>query len=49
MFANEHAGVTPDLLCLSKGITGGYLPLSVTLATDAIYEAFYDDYRNNFV
>jgi len=44
MFANEHAGVTPDLLCLSKGITGGYLPLSVTLATDAIYEAFYDDY-----
>lgn len=44
MFANEHAGVSPDLLCLSKGITGGYLPLSVTLTTDAIYEAFYDDY-----
>lgn len=44
MFANEHTGVSPDLLCLSKGITGGYLPLSVTLTTDAIYEAFYDDY-----
>ena len=44
MFANEHAGVSPDLLCLSKGITGGYLPLSVTLTTDAIYDGFYDDY-----
>lgn len=44
MFANEHAGVSPDLLCLSKGITGGYLPLSVTMTTDAIYAAFYDDY-----
>ncbi len=44
MFANEHAGVSPDFLCLSKGITGGYLPLSVTLTTDAVYEAFYDDY-----
>ena len=44
LFANEHAGVTPDLMCLSKGITGGYLPLAVTLATDEIYQAFYDDY-----
>lgn len=44
MFANEHAGVAPDLMCLSKGITGGYLPLAVTLATDEIYDAFYDDY-----
>jgi adenosylmethionine-8-amino-7-oxononanoate aminotransferase len=44
MFANEHAGTGPDLMCLSKGITGGYLPLSVTLATDEIYQAFYDDY-----
>lgn len=44
LFANEHAGVTPDLLCLSKGITGGYLPLAVTLTTEAIYQAFYDDY-----
>lgn len=45
MFANEHAGVSPDLMCLSKGITGGYLPLSVTLTTDAIYQAFYADYQ----
>jgi adenosylmethionine-8-amino-7-oxononanoate aminotransferase len=43
LFACEQAGVAPDLLCLSKGITGGYLPLSVVLATDRIYEAFYDD------
>jgi adenosylmethionine-8-amino-7-oxononanoate aminotransferase len=42
-FACEQAGITPDLLCLSKGITGGYLPLSVVLSTPAIYEAFYDD------
>ena len=44
MFANEHAGVGPDLLCLSKGISGGYLPLSVVLSTEEIYQAFYDDY-----
>jgi adenosylmethionine-8-amino-7-oxononanoate aminotransferase len=43
MFACEQAGVAPDLLCLSKGITGGYLPLSCVLATDEIYGAFYDD------
>jgi len=43
MFACEQAGVEPDLLCLSKGITGGYLPLSCVLATDAVYGAFYDD------
>jgi adenosylmethionine-8-amino-7-oxononanoate aminotransferase len=42
-FAHEQAGVVPDFLCLSKGITGGYLPLSVVLTRDAIYEAFYDD------
>ena len=46
MFACEQAGIRPDFLCLSKGLTGGYLPLSVVLTTDAIYEAFYDDYRS---
>ena len=43
MFACEQARVAPDLLCLSKGITGGYLPLSCVLSTDAVFEAFYDD------
>ncbi len=40
MFACEHEGVSPDLLCLAKGITGGYLPLAATLATEEIYEGF---------
>ncbi len=40
MFACEHEQVAPDLLCLSKGLSGGYLPLAVTMATDEIYEAF---------
>ena len=44
MFACEHAGVTPDILCLSKGITAGYLPLSQVVTTDEIYSAFYADY-----
>ncbi len=44
MFANEHADVSPDFMCLSKGITGGYMPLSVVLTSDDIYQAFYDDY-----
>ena len=43
LFAHEQAGIRPDLLCLSKGITGGYLPLSVVLSTDDLYDAFYDD------
>ena len=42
-FAHEQADITPDFLCLSKGITGGYLPLSVVLTTDTVYAAFYDD------
>jgi adenosylmethionine-8-amino-7-oxononanoate aminotransferase len=42
-FAHEQAGIAPDFLCLSKGITGGYLPLSVVMASDAVYRAFYDD------
>jgi adenosylmethionine---8-amino-7-oxononanoate aminotransferase len=44
LFACEQAGIRPDYLCLSKGLTGGYLPLSVVLTTDAIYDAFYDEY-----
>ena len=43
MFATEQAKVTPDFICLSKGITGGYLPLSAVLTTDKVYQAFYDD------
>ena len=42
-FAYEQANIVPDFLCLSKGITGGYLPLSVVMTRDAIYQAFYDD------
>jgi adenosylmethionine-8-amino-7-oxononanoate aminotransferase len=45
LFACEQAAITPDFLCLSKGLTGGYLPLSTVLTTDAVYEAFYDDYE----
>ncbi|GLR13895.1 adenosylmethionine--8-amino-7-oxononanoate aminotransferase BioA [Chitinimonas prasina] len=43
LFACEQAGIRPDFICLSKGITGGYLPLSAVLTTDAIYAAFYHD------
>lgn len=42
-FAHEQADIRPDLICLSKGISGGYLPLSVVLCSDAIYAAFLDD------
>jgi len=42
-FAHEQAGIAPDFLCLSKGITGGYLPLSAVMTRDAVYQAFYDD------
>ena len=44
MFACEQAGIRPDFLCLSKALTGGYLPLAACLTTDTIYQAFYDDY-----
>lgn len=44
MFACEQAGITPDFLILSKGLTGGYLPLSVVMTTDTVYNAFYCDY-----
>ena len=44
MFACEQAGIRPDYLCLSKGLTGGYLPLSIVMTTDAVYASFYDEY-----
>ena len=43
MFACEQAAIRADFICLSKGITGGYLPLSAVLTTDAVYEVFYGD------
>ena len=43
LFAHEQACIRPDLLCLSKSLTGGYLPLSVVMGTDEIFAAFYDD------
>jgi adenosylmethionine-8-amino-7-oxononanoate aminotransferase len=45
MFACEHAGIAPDIICLSKALTAGYLPLGATVATDAIYDAFLSDDR----
>lgn len=44
MFACNHAEIEPDIMCLSKGITAGYMPLAVTLTTEKIYQVFYDDY-----
>ena len=41
LFACEHEGVVPDLMCLAKGLTGGYLPLAATLANDTVYQAFH--------
>jgi len=51
MFACEQEGVTPDLMCLAKGITGGYLPLAATLATEEIFDAFrgrYEEFKTFF-
>jgi len=51
MFACEHEDVAPDLLCLAKGITGGYLPLAATLATERVYEGFlgeFEEFRTFF-
>jgi len=46
LFACEQAAITPDFLCLSKGLTGGFLPLSAVLTTGKVYAAFYDEYRS---
>jgi adenosylmethionine-8-amino-7-oxononanoate aminotransferase len=44
MFACEQGGITPDFMCLSKGLTGGYLPMSAVMTGNDVYEAFYDEY-----
>lgn len=50
MFAMDQIGIFPDLVCLSKGLTGGCLPLALTVATEKIYEAFLsDDYKTAFL
>jgi adenosylmethionine-8-amino-7-oxononanoate aminotransferase len=47
MFACEREGVSPDLLCLAKGLTGGYLPLAATLATNRLWQAFLGSYESS--
>ena len=44
MFAFDHANISPDIMCLSKGLTGGYMPMAIAITTQKIYDAFYDDY-----
>lgn len=48
LFAYEHSGVVPDIICAAKGITAGYMPLSITVATDEIFNAFYDDDEDGY-
>jgi adenosylmethionine-8-amino-7-oxononanoate aminotransferase len=45
MFACEHAGISPDIICLSKALTAGYMPLAVTAATEEIFDAYLSDDR----
>jgi len=44
MFACDHANISPDIMCLSKGLTGGYLPMALAVTTQTVYDAFYADY-----
>lgn len=44
MFACGHAGISPDLMCISKGLTGGYMPMAITITTQKVFDAFYADY-----
>ena len=46
LFACEQANITPDFMCLSKGLTGGYLPLAVIATSNQVYQTFYDEYQN---
>lgn len=46
MFAFQHANIEPDILCVGKGLTAGYLPMSAALVTNEIYDLFYDDYES---
>ena len=46
MFACEHADISPDFMCLSKGLTAGYIPMAVVMTTDEIYNGFYADYNH---
>jgi adenosylmethionine-8-amino-7-oxononanoate transaminase len=46
MFACEHESIVPDIMCLSKGITGGYMPLAVTITTDEVYNAFLGEFKD---
>lgn len=47
MFACNHASITPDIMCLSKGLTGGFMPMAVAITTQKIYDAFYDEYNTH--
>ncbi len=47
MFACQHADISPDIMCISKGLTGGYMPMAITITTQKIYNAFYADYNEH--
>ncbi len=47
MFGCDIAGISPDIMCLSKGLTGGYMPMAIACVTSKIYDAFYHDYTDN--